>query len=240
MFVHRLDFLPDCLGDDTSIGRVRPDVIIEHGLFQCVVEDAVDVFDSLGGKCIPALCGRVEDVVELLDVMGGQRIQTNGTEPRLQMVADGGFIGTDRGGFHIGKIFTLPCVQPLTNGHLIRCDVSTSIQSGGEFLDLLRYFLLCLSGDGFLNLFSGTGIETCGVPAFPVRIFFSVSFYDFLSDTAATCGAFLAACHDVTLLSECQTAGAWSVYQLCSIGARMRDFVRKLFRNPYNRKYVRK
>lgn len=45
----------DGLGNDTGIGRVRPDVIIEHGLLQCVVEDAVDVFDGLGGKCIPAL-----------------------------------------------------------------------------------------------------------------------------------------------------------------------------------------
>ena len=140
--------------------------------------------------------------------MGSQRIQTKGTETRLQMIADGGFIGTDRGGFHIGQVFPLPGVQPLTNGHLIRCDVSTGIQRSGKFLDLLRYFFLRLSGDGFLNLFSGTGIETTGVPSFPVGISFSVSLYDFLSGATATCGAFLAACHDVTLLSECQTAGA--------------------------------
>ena len=150
----------------------------------------------------------MQAVVILLDVMGSQRIQTKGTETRLQMIADGGFIGTDRGRFHIGKIFTLPCVQPLTNGHLIRCDVSTGIQRSGKFLDLLRYFFLCFSSDGFLNLLSGTGIKTAGLSSLPVGIFFSVSLYDFLSDAAATCGAFLAACHDVTLLSECQTAGA--------------------------------
>ena len=150
----------------------------------------------------------MQAVVKLLDVMGSQRIQPKGTETRLQMIADGGFVGTDGGGFHISQIFILPCVQPLANGHLIRCDISTGIQSGGQFFDLLRYFLLRLSGDGFLNLLSGSGIETCSVPAFPVGIFFSVSLYDFLSDAAATCGAFLGACLDVTLLSECLTAGA--------------------------------
>ena len=210
LFVQRLDFLLGSSGKHTGIGRIAADQSVEHCLLQRLVQDTVDVFDSLGGKCIPALCGRVEAVVELLDVMGGQRIQTNGTELQLQMVADGGFIGTDRGGFHIGQIFTLPCVQPLTNGHLIRCDVSTSIQSGGEFLDLLRHFFLCFSGDGLLNLLSGTGIETTGVSSFPVGIFFPVSLYDFLSDVAAACGAFLAACHEFTLLSECLTAGALS------------------------------
>ena len=166
----------------------------------------------------------MQTVVKLLDVMGGQRIQTKGTETRLQMITDGGFVGTDCGGFHIGQIFILPCVQPLTNGHLIRCDVSTGIQSGGQFFDLLRHFFLCLSGDRFLNLLASTGIKTAGVSSLSVGIFFSVSSYDFLSDTAAACGIFLAACHDVTLLSECQTAGAWSVYQLLDIGARMRGF----------------
>ena len=70
----------------------------------------------------------------------------------LHFMMDDGFIGTDCGGFHIGQIFVLPCVQPLTNGHLMGRNISTCIQSGGEFLDLLRHFLLRLSGDRFLNL----------------------------------------------------------------------------------------
>lgn len=172
--------------------------------------------------------------------MTGQRIQSKGTETRLQMITDGGFAGTDGRGFYIGQVFTLPGVQPLTDGHLVRGDVSTGIQSGGQFLDLPSHFLPRFSCDRFLNLFSSSGVEADSVPALPVGIFFPVSSYDLLSDTAATCGAFLAACHDVTLLSECQTAGAWSVYQLPDICARMRDFLRKLFRNPHNRKYVRK
>ena len=65
-----------------------------------------------------------------------------------------------------------------------------------------------LSAYGFLNLLAGAGVETAGVSSFPVGIFFPVSLYDFLSDAAAACGILLAACHDVTLLSECQTAGA--------------------------------
>lgn len=47
MLVHRLHFLLDGLGDDTGIGGVCPDVVVEHGLFQCMVENAVDVFDGL-------------------------------------------------------------------------------------------------------------------------------------------------------------------------------------------------
>ena len=37
----------------------------------------------------------MKTVVKLLDVMDGQKIQANGTETRLQMIADGGFIETD-------------------------------------------------------------------------------------------------------------------------------------------------
>ena len=163
--------------------------------------------------------------------MGGQRIQPERTQTRLQMIADGGLIGCDSGGFYIGQIFILPGVQPLTNGHFAWCDICTGIQGGGELLDLLRHFFLCLPGDGFLDLLSGAGVEADGVPTLPVGVFFSVSLYNFLSDAAAACGVLLAACHGFTLLSECQTAGAWSVYQLLSIGARMGDFLRKFIEN---------
>ena len=144
----------------------------------------------------------MQAVVKLLDVMGGQRIQTNGTETRLQMIADGGLVGTDRRGFHIGQIFVLPCVQPLCNGHLVQCDVGSIIQSSGSSFQLLCHFFLCLTGDRFLNLLACAGVKADGVSGFPVFVFLSAPADDFLTDVAAACGGLLAACHKFALLSK--------------------------------------
>ena len=50
LFIHRFHFLLDRLGNNTSVGGVGSDVVIEHGLLQCVMKNTVDVFDGLGRK----------------------------------------------------------------------------------------------------------------------------------------------------------------------------------------------
>lgn len=62
----------------------------------------MNILNGFGGKGLAVLGGELQAVVERLNVVGGQRIQANGSDARLEMVADSGFVGADSGGFDIG------------------------------------------------------------------------------------------------------------------------------------------
>ena len=52
-------------------------------------------------------------IAELLDVLGCEGFRFDGSQTRLDVVLDGGFIGTDSGQLHRAEIFGLLCVHPL-------------------------------------------------------------------------------------------------------------------------------
>ena len=78
---------------------------------------------------------------------------------------------------------------------------------GTEYLEhdfdlvcLFLNFLLSFSCDGTLNLLSGAGVKTIGIPSFPIDIFLTTTLDYFLSNRTATGGSSFATCHRITLL----------------------------------------
>ncbi len=55
------------------------------------------------------------------------------------------------------------------------------------------------AGDRMLDLLPGVGGKSGGIPSFPIGVFFSSTSYDFLANTADTCGSFLKPVYTVVL-----------------------------------------
>lgn len=62
-------------GEDAGIGGVGADVLIQHGLLQGTVKNAMDVLDGLGGGSVFLLR---QLIVKALDCVGGEGVQTDG------------------------------------------------------------------------------------------------------------------------------------------------------------------
>ena len=160
------------------------------------MQNTMDVLDGFGREGFSDSVSFMTGIVELLDVLSCEGFQFDGSQTRLDVILDGCFIGTDGGQLHRTEIFGLPGVHPLRDGGLMRCNISTGIQGRCCLFQLLCHFALGVSRDRFLDLFTGAGIVTYGIPGFPVGVVLSVFCYGFLSDVAATCGIFLAAWHN--------------------------------------------
>jgi len=92
-----VDFLLGSSGKHAGIGGIAADQSVEHSLFQSLVQDSMDVLDGFGSKGLSGFIALLTGIVELLNVLGSEGFQFDGTQTGLDVILDGGFIGTDGG-----------------------------------------------------------------------------------------------------------------------------------------------
>lgn len=187
--VQRLDFLPVNPGQFASVREVEPQDVVFLGLFQSLVKNAVDVFDRLGGKSPAAvLLGAEKLIVKLLNLVRGQGFNFQspqlGNNVHFRLLA----VEQRRGGLHIPKVVRQPVFKPLFHGELAWGLVGPFIKFSDELRELLPDLLWGLSGNGFLDLLSCSGVVTHSSAGLPKGVFFTVSHNGFLANGPVAVG----------------------------------------------------
>ena len=180
-----LDLRLDHLRQLAGIGRIGSDVIVCDGLLEGAVEDAVDVFDGLGGQP-----GSGQGIVKLLDGVGVQSFQLGGTQGRLQMLLRLLGVILLGQGLQVVQILGNPDIQPLRHGHLAGGLVGACVNGSGGGFQLLGDFLLGLAGDAALDLLAGSGVKALRVSGLVVGILLALDGFRDLPDGAHSGGGF--------------------------------------------------
>ena len=110
--------------------------------FPAAVEDAVDVFDRLGGQGFLSILRLAEAVIEALDGVRGEGVQTDRTDAGGNVGLYGGPRGTYGCRFHAAQIFVCPDIQPLPDGHFTGGRICASIDGGGGLFEFFGNFFL--------------------------------------------------------------------------------------------------
>ena len=99
------------------------------------------------------------------------------------MIPAGIFVVSYRSVFLIAHVFVQPDIKPLFERCFILWDIRSAVDLRGDCGKLLSYLLLRLAVDGFLNLFSRSGINAKGIARLPAPV-------RALTDRAAALGSF--------------------------------------------------
>ncbi len=130
-----------------------------------------------------------------MDGVGCQGFQLDRAKARLKMCADGSLIAVYGTGLYTTKVFGLPNIQPLADGQLAGGGVGAGIYGGGDLLQFFGNLFLGLTGDGALDLLSGSGVIACSIASLPKGVFLPVPGDGFLTDCAGAGSCFF--CHFV-------------------------------------------
>ncbi len=193
-----LEFLN--LGSDAVIGRIAGDQTLLDGSFEGAVEHEVDAADGGAAQARALILPNVDPAalhqvfVELLEVAGGQLGEFDLTNPRNGVGFDHQLVAVCCGKADVGLgVEIVPGAEPSGYGVFFSTDHIEVLDFFQDFGQLRLDFCLGLAEDIFDNSFTGGGIVSGGVAAFPAAIasLADVSF--------AVCTPF---CHQGSLLSS--------------------------------------
>ena len=193
-----LEFLN--LGSDAVVGRIAGDQTLLDGSFEGAVEHEVDAADGGAAQARALILPNVNPAtlhqvfVELLEVAGGQLGELDLADARDGVGFDHQLIAVCCGKADVGLgVEVVPGAEPSGYGVFFSTDHIEVLDFFQDFGQLRLDFCLGLAEDIFDNSFTGGGIVSGGVAAFPAAIasLADVSF--------AVCTPF---CHQGSLLSS--------------------------------------
>ena len=122
-------------------------------------------------------------VIKVLDCVRLQTFKRDIAERRPQIQLGLSLVEVRRRILDANLIICQPYIEPFIHSHFARLLVYSVVDFRGDRSELLPHLLLCLAVDGFLDLFSRSGINAKGIACLPASV-------RALTDRAAALGSF--------------------------------------------------